>query len=1332
MRSHLFVSSSVGRKKDGLVVDLSEMTYEEVSCRLLELFHPASRASRAGAGVSPWIDITYFMKFKLWVLQVFGRFKPDLNEHELQGLNDMLQYQAPVERVMEYMRNMCPEHVTELLSPEDEDFFLGSVCMLPGKPVNFVPLIDENFKIWMKKDSLWFSEDLSSVPNQDVQRVAILHSPVSVKFSQKANESVKAIMDGIHTGLVELIREESNAAVAAGGDPIEVEHQLDDANTLEEDAWSPEAIALKTKFTSTAPSFGPASNIHLAIPIDANKDELSSIRPEVWYSIFSSSGSFWVRSLFSSGVILRSKQSVSNYIRPMFLPRPGTRMMVTADRVLLWDDALLPDAGIDQPTIEIQFDGSNANTIRLNIANPKQLTNKPPSTHVPTIGEPIPVSTLRLSFTLVKGEYQYRTYGLLLEQPWTDKVKEITRFYRELWLDPAASSSAPVSAAAGSNSSAAASSGHQITSAELLRFISATSDETVHEMPDGRTMLVPLDYTLCLAWSQVVEVMINAAESIRGDLLALVHLSNEYIVPEESAPLIVGDIVHSRASVTGLWIEPEGQVITVRAEVSRASSTQSNEKHLAVTIISRFAIRTATGSEPIEPTSEVWFRETEGAYILPSESLHSKTERAILLSKTWHNLSESQLTPGAVDSIIFRFQVRETPTGTTTTGLIFGRKGGVESRIGSIDHRLPIGSSRDTCPVMAYAKRKCKSEDEKPELIYETPQNYAPSIIVAPNSNKAYAIASKDCNVIHLNPYLIPLASLPTTITHGMYSSARMRQAISESSGASGVLHGGARIVSYKAEFRGMVHPGSALKLQLHLVGMNDGRKSIVGEMRTVADDTLVLRGTALVQQSPVAYLFTGQGSAQVNMGMELYATSSVAKDVWNEAESFLRETYGFSILEIVKNNPKTLTVSFEDTPAGREMKRRYLALGLLKMTSTGEDNSSAASMAEVASRATDAELARLPNSYTYLGSEGLLYATQFQQPAILLQETAAFVDLRSRGLVQSTAKLAGHSLGEYCTLAACLQNAQIAPLAEVVFLRGLTMQNAVSRDALGRSRYGMVAASPDRVGSFYTESQLSALVLALESETKELLQVVNFNVYNSQYVIAGGLVALESLRLALDALKKLGRKPEGGELASIVLSASSEAIKKGAAAKDGYLPATRGQATIPLAIDVPFHSKQLSGGVPAFRQILRSTFARFPVRAKELVGKYVPNVLGQTFSLKKDYLTQIHTATGSEVMANIIDTYTEAIKNQDELCRDVVVELLSYQFASAGQHTSTSIHNVRDTPTHDWIHVTHLRFSLFSVCVFQFNGSRLKRLFFVAACVVSLRSVPSRLSHQC
>ena len=72
-------------------------------------------------------------------------------------------------------------------------------------------------------------------------------------------------------------------------------------------------------------------------------------------------------------------------------------------------------------------------------------------------------------------------------------------------------------------------------------------------------------------------------------------------------------------------------------------------------------------------------------------------------------------------------------------------------------------------------------------------------------------------------------------------------------------------------------------------------------------------------------------------------------------------------------------------------------------------------------------------------------------------------------------------------------------------------------------------------------------------------------------------------------------------------------------AAAGDVLVLSRGVATIPLpGIDVPFHSRQLLGGVPAFRALLTSKLSADTV-ARELDTKlehrYIPNVMAEPFS---------------------------------------------------------------------------------------------------------------------
>lgn len=142
--------------------------------------------------------------------------------------------------------------------------------------------------------------------------------------------------------------------------------------------------------------------------------------------------------------------------------------------------------------------------------------------------------------------------------------------------------------------------------------------------------------------------------------------------------------------------------------------------------------------------------------------------------------------------------------------------------------------------------------------------------------------------------------------------------------------------------------------------------------------------------------------------------------------------------------------------------------------------------------------------SYTYRSPTGLLSATQFTQPALTLMEKASFEDMQSKGLVQRDSSFAGHSLGEYSALAALAEVMPIESLVSVVFYRGLTMQVAVERDAAGRSNYSMCAVNPSRISKTFNEQALQYVVENIAEETGWLLEIVNYNVANMQYVCAG------------------------------------------------------------------------------------------------------------------------------------------------------------------------------------------------------------------------------------
>jgi fatty acid synthase subunit beta len=241
--------------------------------------------------------------------------------------------------------------------------------------------------------------------------------------------------------------------------------------------------------------------------------------------------------------------------------------------------------------------------------------------------------------------------------------------------------------------------------------------------------------------------------------------------------------------------------------------------------------------------------------------------------------------------------------------------------------------------------------------------------------------------------------------------------------------------------------------------------------------------------------------------------------------------------------------------------------------------------------------------SYTFRSPIGLLSATQFTQPALTIMAIARFSDLTAKGLIQEGASFAGHSLGEYAALSALGGIMPIEKLVAITWVRGLTMQLGVERDASGRSDFSMCAVNPSKVSlcspsSRFGEKELRDVVTLIAEGTGWLLEIVNFNIEDSQYICAGDVRALDCLANVLNTLISKSTAFSdwsGGDILDIIKQCAAET-------KSRPLPleTKRGPATVPLPqIDVPFHSSFLARGVDTYRRFLERKS-----RGKKLIRK--------------------------------------------------------------------------------------------------------------------------------
>lgn len=258
----------------------------------------------------------------------------------------------------------------------------------------------------------------------------------------------------------------------------------------------------------------------------------------------------------------------------------------------------------------------------------------------------------------------------------------------------------------------------------------------------------------------------------------------------------------------------------------------------------------------------------------------------------------------------------------------------------------------------------------------------------------------------------------------------------------------------------------------------------------------------------------------------------------------------------------------------------------------------------------------------TFRHPAGVLHLTQFTQVALAVVAYAQTERLREADALASNSMYAGHSLGEYTALASLGNIFDLEAVIDVVYSRGSAMGTLVERDGQGRSNYGMGALRPNMIG--VPGDMVEDYVAQVARDTGEFLQIVNYNIEGQQYSIAGSRAGLAAL-----------------------------AERAGAVHPRAFV-------TVP-GIDVPFHSSVLRPGVPAFAEKLDELLpAELDLDA--LVGRYVPNLVARPFELTDDFLEAIRRQAPSERLAgrSVAD-----FADENELARTLLIELLSWQFAS-------------------------------------------------------------------
>lgn len=360
--------------------------------------------------------------------------------------------------------------------------------------------------------------------------------------------------------------------------------------------------------------------------------------------------------------------------------------------------------------------------------------------------------------------------------------------------------------------------------------------------------------------------------------------------------------------------------------------------------------------------------------------------------------------------------------------------------------------------------------------------------VTAPSDMTAFARTSGDFNPIHTSTRGARISGLKAPLVHGMWLSATAQHAV-QAKDDKGAHY---EIAGWTYNMYGMVQLGDVVEISVERVGkVSHGGMTL--EVTCRIDGQLVSRGTALVRAPRAAFVYPGQGIQKQGMVLDERAKSAAARDVWERADKLTRTKLGFSIIGLVRDNPKELTA----------------------------------------------------NGVTYRHPEGLLNLTQFTQVALATVAFAQTARLREAGADIWPAYFAGHSLGEYNALSAFAGVIPLETVLELVFHRGSTMHHLIDRDAQGRSNYRMGALRPNQFG--VDDAHVREYVDSVAQKSGEFLQIVNYNLAGQQYAIAGTIAGLKALKTdAARRVAEYGGKPAFMLVPGIDVPFHSTLLRKG------------------------------------------------------------------------------------------------------------------------------------------------------------------------------------------
>ncbi len=871
-----------------------------------------------------------------------------------------------------------PEAAEVTVHPADARAFVGRICARPGKPVNFVPVIDADVRRWYKADSLWAAQD----DRFDAEQVLVIPGPAAVAGIRAADEPVAAVLARFEAATVD-------ALVADGAEPA----------------------PRPRRFGETPPQPAPAVSTAVAHRGDADDRRRFAAVARI-------AGPRLHAALAPR--IARGRRLIDNPLAAACAAIPGASLTFeqredAPDR-LIWSDPASGD-GVEirdlVDTFEAVITGADIDAR----APAVRLRFKHGSMH----GRPTPVLDPVADRRAVRDCYTEALFDRpLAPQPLFAEARATVE------LDPAR--------------------------------IAAYARLTDHPAAD-----VPACFAFSAIWRALFETL--AADDIAAGLLRLVHL-DQTIEPGAGWPLLAGEALSTRARIVELEQTRSGLVVRVEAHIERGAVC-------CATLLGGFFIRGGRAPDGLRRVRSGQRR--VAVDLVDAAAVGFAVESGVV---------DFDVPPAIGDRLTLDVQqVEHRAEKRTFSAQGVVRRG--DTPIGRVCISEAGAPAPDRAhPLDAWIDALGGPVDRA--MTATAPRTLARVEVSAPRELTTFAEVGLDHNPIHRSPAFARLAGFDGPIVHGMWTTARLHGFVVRA-----VAGGDAsRIGDWRVQFLAPVAPGATLELKATRVGLRDGARIV--EATAAVDGVIAARARTTIRAPRTAYVFPGQGIQRAGMGMADYAASPAARAVWDRADAVTRAKLGFSILRVVRENPRALIVDGE----------------------------------------------RLTHP------EGVLHLTRFTQPAMAVLAMAQMARLREAGAAVPDAMTAGHSVGEYNALSAVVEVLPLESVVEIVYQRGCVMHRFVPRDAQGRSAYRMGVIRPHHAGIDHAAAE--ALVEKVGAETGAFVQIVNYNVRGRQYAVTGEHAALDRLAAELMALRRPGGKAPYVEVPGVDVPFHSAVLRAG------------------------------------------------------------------------------------------------------------------------------------------------------------------------------------------